>query len=1158
MRRNGLALWVCAWLVAAPAGAASLRLVLPLGRVAYQTNERIDVAVVRSDPQALAAGALTLTLTGADGSVVHCVFPVRAAAAQGGEARATEHLHLDGRLLRPGAYTLAVAADGASVQTPLEVYGHVRRSSYRLVAWGSRAKDAEQALLGEDGLGFNLLYAAAKGDHSIRGGLDYTGACVMSGAHQMDIRSECDWSDPHVLGGGTARVVRAALEFRTSPNAVGVHCYDEPGLTWWKDPVTGEMTAHSVPAQTRSYQSAFGAEPLRYTDLRPDNPEHAARWRQWATWKLGFMDAAWRDAQFGVSWVRPDYLTLTQSQYGFSAFTDGYYFNVSRCLPVASGHGGYDDWGPGYFNPSYTLEIARARDLARPCWYLPCWYGNTPSERFRLEQHLSFMTNIQGLCTPPDLQVHKPESCAAAEGIVESNKAMARLGTIFTTMPVTRPPVALLFSLSNLLAAQIQDTKVYYAHETRHGRNLPLAYLAGKVLGQQFLTVVDEDVVDGTLAANHRAVLLTSVDHLAPEVVAGLEAFAAQGGLVLVTGDSPVRVKGAVDLGVTPAMPDAALLARLAAEKRNNEMAPYLTTGKWLQGASALAQAIAPHLARVGITPPLVSDNPAIVVTRQAGGDLEYLFAVNAAYDATEGKLNSIRATSATLALPADGRPVYDALQSRPARFVAHGRALTARVRFGPGQMRVFARAARPIGGVRVAAPLVSSDTTAADSPLHVELSALLVDTAGGVLSGSAPLAIQVIDPAGGLRHDLYRATRLGVCALRLPLAVNDPPGAWQVVVTDLLAGTTGRAGFTLRTPGPVGALAGATRRAVVFGNDAANIFRFVRVHRAVTIVAGKSDYVQPAAERLAAILKPWKVTCRLVPAAEAAKSRTLSEEEAKTWCGMTYAGRGQIKPGGGNPPVLSGFAVDGPAILLGTPEDNPLIKFALDQKMLPYTPGPDFPGRGRGLVAWQLDAVGQLQESVTAIGYDAEGLAEAVGTLYEAAAGLEPLTPLALPTSCTVTPASRTAPLPAATIVWATPLADRAVRLEANAAGQVLGVTLDGSATTVDAAGRIVAQRPATPAELVPAKLARDLPAPLRQKTLAQRVVKAAATAGGRVALAYWGGTLQVCDTATGALLCQQLLPQDITRVAWCGELCVVGLADGRLLGLRVPPGGK
>ncbi len=153
--------------------------------------------------------------------------------------------------------------------------------------------------------------------------------------------------------------------------------------------------------------------------------------------------------------MRPDYLSLTQSQYGWTAFTDGYYFNVARSLPVTSGHGGYHDFGPGFFNPSYFLEMARARDFGKPCWYLPTWYGNTTSDQFRLEQYLSFQTGIQGMMSPPDLE--PAVNASARQGIVESNMLMKKLGPIFTTMPPTKPPVAMLYSLSQAIHTQTQD-----------------------------------------------------------------------------------------------------------------------------------------------------------------------------------------------------------------------------------------------------------------------------------------------------------------------------------------------------------------------------------------------------------------------------------------------------------------------------------------------------------------------------------------------------------------------------------------------------------------------------------------------------------------------------------------------------------------------------
>src|SRR5262249_15916042 len=208
-----------------------------------------------------------------------------------------------------------------------------------------------------------------------------------AGAPQVARRRVADGSAPLAARGGPRRVARRAFIDRSRPNVFGVHFYDEPGLTWLKHPDSGENSPQGIPAQLRSYEAAFGKPLLPYHKVDPKNPEHVALWADWARWKLGFMDAAWKDAQFGVSHVKPDLLSVTQTQYGYSAFTDGYYFNVVRSLPVISGHGGYHDYGPGYFNPSMFLEFARARDLARPNWYLPTWYGNTTSDQFRLEQY---------------------------------------------------------------------------------------------------------------------------------------------------------------------------------------------------------------------------------------------------------------------------------------------------------------------------------------------------------------------------------------------------------------------------------------------------------------------------------------------------------------------------------------------------------------------------------------------------------------------------------------------------------------------------------------------------------------------------------------------------------------------------------------------------
>ena len=301
-----------------------------------------------------------------------------------------------------------------------------------------------------------------------------------------------------------SRVVNQAMQERIYPNCAGVHFYDEPGLSWWKDPKNGNvMVPFNLPPQDRSYKSAFGVDAPHWSDVKPDDAKAVARWDEMNRWKESFLEAAWKYSAFGVSEVSPTMISCNQSQYGWMAYADGYYFNVARHLPVISGHGGYDDGCATYFQPSFFHEMGRIRDVNKPVWYLPTWYGES-NDQFRLEQYLSFITDLQGMETPPDMRIQDPFKTIDAEGIVESNKLMARLGTIFTTMRPTRPEVALLYSLSQDLHAEVHDMqdpkKIGQAAYEGGGHvraKMLASYLAGKMIHTPFWPIVEEDVLDG-------------------------------------------------------------------------------------------------------------------------------------------------------------------------------------------------------------------------------------------------------------------------------------------------------------------------------------------------------------------------------------------------------------------------------------------------------------------------------------------------------------------------------------------------------------------------------------------------------------------------------------------------------------------------------------
>jgi len=1188
--------------------APQMSLLLPLGRVAFQTNEQIDLSVVRSDTAALPATDLAVTLTSDEGSVLNFTFSLAAVPQNGATASTVDHLRFNAWLLRPGNYAVAAAAYGATAQTKFELYSHLRKSTFKLFPWGTNANTKQQEVLGEDSMGFNMLYAGGKGDGSIRAGIDYMNCCTMSGAHQMDLRGECDWSDPYVLQGGEARVVKQALFDRTNPNCIGVHYYDEPGLTWVPDPETGGFGPLNVYAQWRSFESAFGARPdlyhpyqapdgtpsdaeiakmtaddikklpaekqatinyiktygrhplpVFYRTMDAKKPEDAALWKLFATWKLGFMDAAWKYAQDGVKQVDPHFLNTTQSQYGWPAFTDGYYFNVARSLPVISGHGGYSDNYPGHFLPLSSMLCGRMRQLDKPNWYLPCWY-NMNAVNVRLEQNLCFANGVQGMATPPWYNIYDPFNTSAApeaDGSVESNKLMGRLGTIFSTkMQPERPQVAVLYSLSQIVNQQTKDLTYQYGWDK--GGMLANIIIACHMAQTNVLPIVDEDILDGT-AAGQKVIIVTNCDYLDPKVIAALQGYITGGGTVLLTDECKVQIPGAVKLGAINDASHQNKLSKMWADstlekdtKKQTEMRAQMSRqndgGYAMKTNEPLAKALKAFFAKQGIKPAFDSTNMNIVGTRQTLGEIDYLFAVNATADLNAKERETLIPAATTISFPADARPVYDAMHPGT---VPELQNLKGTLRFGAGEMRVFARSARPIGGVELSPVKLARDNTQKENPLNITFSCRLMDNKGGTLYAVAPLEIRVVDPLGAVRYDLYRATEDGQLTLTLPLAANDPAGKWTVTANELLAGTKAAGvAFTYQPATTCGALAGALPRAVYFGNDREQIFHFFRLHQDVTIVKGSSAYDSAAADRLVEILKPWNIRCSIVNAADVNHPRPVSADEAPTWVGLTI-GRLTVNEKSWNP-ILNGFDVKGPVILVGNPTDNPLLAFAENNGFLPYKVNATFPGAGRGYIAWQRDAVSYQAESVAVIATDAQGMAEAVGSLYEACAGMDPLMELT-PATVTVKAAQTAAKVPEAAILWSAVLPDRATTIAVN--GATLAVTtMDGSKSTLDAKGKVVKTEP------VDAKLVANIPPPakpmvpaaLTKSLLARRIVKFVATANGTTAVGYWGGAVQTF-AADGTLKTQQQFPQDIAAMAMSNGMLAVSLSDGTLVVLGV-----
>ena len=176
--------------------------------------------------------------------------------------------------------------------------------------------------------------------------------------------------------------------------------------------------------------------------------------------------------------------------------------------------------------------------------------------------------------------------------------------------------------------------------------------------------------------------LIAGVNYLEPKVIAALQGYIAAGGAVIVSDDSKVAIPGATKLGVE------------APDKLYNEVNTSWATDQkksqrlrrveyWLKEVEPYAKAIKAKISALGIKPAMNADSSSIVTQRQAQGDIEYLFAVNATPKAEDPKIQ-IEAADATLSIAADGRPIYDAIRGEIAGEFAPsgGNQLSAKVHF--------------------------------------------------------------------------------------------------------------------------------------------------------------------------------------------------------------------------------------------------------------------------------------------------------------------------------------------------------------------------------------------------------------------------------------------------------------------------------------------
>ena len=139
-----------------------------------------------------------------DGSQLTFTFDAAAVPVVGNSARTTEHLPPERLAAAPGQIHCAGDRQRRVGAAAVRAVHPPAQTIFKLVHWSSGAQGAQHIGEGEDGMGFNLIYGdyrpgndpIGNADTTLRGGADYMDVCTMSGAHQMDLRMECDLVRP--------------------------------------------------------------------------------------------------------------------------------------------------------------------------------------------------------------------------------------------------------------------------------------------------------------------------------------------------------------------------------------------------------------------------------------------------------------------------------------------------------------------------------------------------------------------------------------------------------------------------------------------------------------------------------------------------------------------------------------------------------------------------------------------------------------------------------------------------------------------------------------------------------------------------------------------------------------------------------------------------
>jgi hypothetical protein len=619
---------------------------------------------------------------------------------------------------------------------------------------------------------------------------------VLGGGHQLDLDLENDWGDPWVQRTIAWRMQLAALSNRIYPIA-GLHCFDEPGLTWWpikdKDGKILDTRPFVIPHQldelTRLTKKKMPEGPFSET-----GPKYAGMMDDWLDFmdlRMKYLEQAWHATVWGTESAAPWMATINQvsSSYAPGDTTDGVDSRQNRPYKIVSGHGGYSDLPFGTMQPVRSAEAFQGFTRDRPHYFLPMWYTHTWAT-MRNAVWMAWTTKLDGIMYTPEQDFGLDNSGHGYDGthtvfeIAEINRRLALVGDVLRRVPKTPTPVAVLHShrqfahdVATLNSPQLHKIGApQYASTHRNAVDACFFRVMEQGMAPNWIDEAEATEQGAKFLKQWKVILCPRLAMAAPAFRKVLEEYIAGGGkLVQFKGDK-LLLKGSIvadhefgdasqyyeekvkDQGgiLSPNYRDLAL------RKWNNDLAPTF--------AKDLASWIGPQEYEC-------SNKEVLLGVHKDGRATYLLFANNAqGKENPRGLKHELIPAQTEVKVPAGG-VIYDLLGGGEVP-VTEGKA---KLRLAAGDGACWLRLPAPPGTIKFA---TLRDPRAAGYAFFIN-----VNWPADV---SLPYRLRVFDPAGSVVEDVYRRTSGDLPLLRrVRLGANCATGRYGIEVSEWLTGKT-------------------------------------------------------------------------------------------------------------------------------------------------------------------------------------------------------------------------------------------------------------------------------------------------------------------------------------------------------------------------------